>query len=56
MNFLLSIVKKHGANFMNMAWGYYDEQVKIGAEIKNPPGYFNGIIQDMIKKKEVVMG
>lgn len=52
MTFLLSILKKHGFGVIEKAWGRYredrDDMGRRGKRIKNPPAYFNSIIQKLI--------
>lgn len=47
MDFILSILKKHGIDVINQAYEIFER--KISEDIKNPPAYFNAIIKDLVK-------
>lgn len=51
MDFLLSVLRKHGLTVIERAWGLFKEDRARGKEIINPPAYFNGIIQKLISDK-----
>jgi len=51
MDFILSVFHKHGLGIIDRAWGLYREQDEK-EEIENPGGYFNRIIQQLLKTNE----